>query len=307
MNKIVLILLCFISVSLSAQDDLMNMLEDEVAADKTPEKVFATFKGTKLINANTIETTKKKTLKFDIAHRFGNIKIGNPQGKHTLWGLDNASNIRFSFGYGLTDKLSIGIGRSKTKEHIDGNLKFRFLEQKTKGIPISVAYFANVAITPVAGEIDFVNRLSFTHQLIIASKITRSLSLEVLPTLVHRNFVDQTILHPDSSTVDENDVLAIGFAGRIKISKRVAFVVDYFFTVSDFRDVTNGYYDAVGVGIEIETGGHVFHINLTNSSGLIENDFIPDTRDAALTNYPFTGPSFDDMKLGFNISRVFSF
>ncbi|PCJ23393.1 MAG: hypothetical protein COA97_11700 [Flavobacteriales bacterium] len=305
MNKFLLIIVCFFSISLSAQDDLMDMLEGEVEAEKTPEKVIATFKGTKLINAQTIQTTKKKTLEFNITHRFGNMDVFDKMdlniGGHTLYGLEDASNIRFSFDYGLTDKISIGWGRSKMNEHIDGHLKFRFLEQKSEGIPISVAYYANAAISPVAdiANDDFNNRWSYVHQLIIASKLNRAISLELLPTFVHRNFVDQTVRHPDDSTItDQNDLFAIGFAGRFKITKRMAFVVDYFLTFSEFRDASNGYYDALGIGIEIETGGHVFHINVTNSAGIIENNIIPST----------TGDwGRGEYKLGFNISRVFSF
>lgn len=292
------ILLC--SLVSFAQDDLLNMLEEEVEQESTSEKVTATFKGTKLINANTIETTKKKTLEFNITHRFGDMKIGEPIGYHSYWGMDNATNIRFSFDYGLTDKISIGIGRSKTQEHYDGNLKYRFLEQKTGGMPISAAYYANMAITAVAKipEDKLVNRLSYVHQLIIASKLSNAISLEVLPTLVHRNLVDKRNVHPENGSTDENDLFALGFAGRFKFTKRMAFVVDYFYTFSEFRDSRNNYYDALGVGIEIETGGHVFHINVTNSAGIIENDFIP-----------YTNSAWDkgEYKLGFNISRVFSF
>jgi hypothetical protein len=300
MNKVLLILLCFLSITLNAQEDLLNMLEEEIESEKSPEKVIAIFKAIKLINANTIVTTKKKTLDFNITHRFGNMEIGDEVGYHTYWGMDNASNIRFSLDYGLTDKISIGFGRSKVAEHIDANIKFRFLDQKKEGMPISVAYYANTAITAVATipQDDFMNRLSYTYQLIIASKLNRFISLEVLPTLVHKNYVDQTILHPDSSTVDKNDLFAIGFAGRIKITKRLAFVFDYFVPFSKFRDNQNGYYNALGLGVEIETGGHVFHVNVCNSVGIIENDYLPSTRSSWEKG---------EYKLGFNISRVFSF
>lgn len=300
--RILLFTFCLLSAQLFAQDDLMSMLEDETAAEAVAEKVSATFKGIKLINANTIETTKKKTLEFRITHRFGNMQLGKAASTHSLGGLDNASNIRFSLDYGLTDNISIGIGRSKTFEHIDGNLKWRFLSQKTMGMPISVAYFTNVAVTPAVASDDRYdnvgNRFSYTHQLIIARKFSPGISLEILPTFVHRNLVDQTILHPTNNSADENDLISIGFAGRVKVSKRVALVADYFLSFSEFRDSENGYFDPVSVGIEIETGGHVFHVNVSNSAGIIENDFIPYTTDSwGDGNY----------KLGFNISRVFNF
>tara|TARA_B100000809_G_scaffold224679_1_gene235022 strand:- start:6129 stop:7046 length:918 start_codon:yes stop_codon:yes gene_type:complete len=305
MNKFLAILFCLVCFSVAnAQDDLMKMLEEESAADYEPEKVLATFKGTAVINAQTIQTVKKNTLEFNIAHRFGDMDISNKKGSnlggHTLYGLENASNIRFSLTYGITDKLSVGLGRSKMNEHVDGNLKVRFLEQKESGLPISAAYFTSAAVSFVADVSGnkFENRLSYAHQIIIASKITRGISLEVLPTFVHRNYVDQTIIHPTNASVDENDIFAIGVAGRFKITKRMAFVFDYFHTFSKFRDSDNGYYDAIGAGIEIETGGHVFHINVTNSAGLIANDIIPSTT---------SDWGRGEYKLGFNISRVFSF
>jgi hypothetical protein len=305
MNKFLAVLICFLSFSLvNAQDDLMSILEEESAIDAKPEKVLATFKGTSVINAQTKQTVKMKTLEFNIAHRFGDMDItdkkGSNIGGHTLYGLENASNIRFALTYGINDKFSVGIGRSKMNEHVDGNLKFRFLEQKENGLPISAAYYASAAVSFVANVADdkFENRMSYAHQLIIASKITRGISLEILPTLVHRNYVDQTVLHPENNSVDENDIFAIGVAGRFKITKRMAFVFDYFHTFSEFRDADNGYYDAIGAGIEIETGGHVFHINVTNSAGLIANDIIPSTT---------SDWGRGEYKLGFNISRVFSF
>lgn len=305
MNKLFTILFCLIFVSISnAQEDLMSMLEEEVAAESGPEKVIATFKGTRVINAQTVQSVSKNTMEFNIAHRFGDMDItdkkGNNLGGHTLYGLENASNIRFSLTYGITDKLSVGIGRSKMNEHVDGNLKYRFLEQKEGAMPISAAYYGNVTASFVANlpSSKFENGMSYVHQLIIASKLSRAISLEVLPTFVHRNYVDQTILHPTNSSVDENDIFALGFAGRIKATTRLAFVFDYFHSFSEFRTSDNGFYDAIGVGVEIETGGHVFHINVTNSAGLIENDLIPSTT---------SDWGQGEYKLGFNISRVFSF
>lgn len=300
MKGILLSLSLSLCLFVSAQDDLLNELKSEISTSTESNKISSTFKGIRLINANTIETTKKKTLEFRITHRFGNMEIGNTIGDHTLYGMDNASNIRFSFDYGLTDKISIGVGRSKTLENIDGNLKYRFLEQKKGGLPISVAYFANAVVSAVADVADnkFVNRLSYTHQLIIASKINNTISLELLPTFLHRNYVDRTQLHPVNGSTDENDIFALGFGGRFKITKRTAFVVDYFLPFSKFRERYNNFYETLGIGFEFETGGHVFHVNVTNSAGIIENDFIP-----------YTNSSWEkgEYKLGFNISRVFNF
>ncbi len=282
-----------------AQEDLMSMLEEESSSN---DPVFATFKGIRLINANTIETTKKKTLEFRIVHRFGNISEASGGGSHTLWGLDNASNIRFSLDYGVTDNLMLGIGRSKTNEHIDGQAKYRFLSQKEKGMPISAAYYVCMAYTPKADPENIYEnqsyRMSYAHQVIIASKLASWASVEVLPTFLHRNYVTE-YTNSGNDSKETNDMLALGFAGRFKFSKRGAFVIDYFYNFDEYRqdNPDNPYYNPLAMGVELETGGHVFTINVTNVPGIIENDFLVDSPD-----------TWDDggIKLGFTISRVFN-
>ena len=169
-------------------------------------------------------------------------------------------------------------------------------------MPISAAYYANVALNPSKNTDSlfntFTNRLSYTHQLIIASKVSDGISLEVLPTFVHRNMV-RSELNTSNNTYDENDIIALGVAGRFKITKRTSFVVDYFHTFSEYRvnNKETPYYHPLAFGFEFETGGHVFHVNLSNSSGIIENDFIPNSSDAWQDG---------GQKFGFNISRVFN-
>lgn len=285
-----------------AQDDLMALL-NEGTPQEEEKKVSATFKTLRIINAQTNETIKAKSLLFSILHRFGNISGGG----HTFFGFDNASNIRFGFDYGVTDKLIIGIGRSKVKEHIDGNVKYKILGQtKDNKMPVSIVWYSNAGFTPMIspknslGEDKWTkpaHRFSYTHQLIIARKFSPGFSFEVLPTLVHRNYVNNLVNNYNDAE-EENDLAAIGFAGRIKFAKRISLVADYFYVFSKFREKNTdfAYYAPLGIGIEIETGGHVFHINFSNSSGIIENDYLPTTSDSWLEG---------DIKLGFNISRVF--
>lgn len=269
-----------------------------------PELVKTMFKGIRVVNANTVETVQKNTLEFRIVHRFGNIGVSSNGGGHTLWGFDQASNIRFSLDWGVTDKLMIGLGRSKTNEHIDGSVKYRFLEQtKDFSMPVSVAWYSNMAFTPQKDPDTLwtktAHRFSYTHQLIVGSQITPWLSLEVLPTMVHRNFVRYLVNTDNGNAEDENTMFALGAAGRLRITKSSAIVFDYFHAFSDYRtnNATNPFYAPWSVGYEIDTGGHLFHLNLTNAVGIIENDF--------LINSP------DDWgkggyKFGFTIARVFN-
>lgn len=300
MMKHLFLLFLLSSLSVFSQDDLMGDLMEE-ADSELNEDVIATFKSTYLINANTIEMVKKKTLDFRITHRFGNIAGETGGGIHTLYGFDVAQNIRFSFDYGISDKWTVGFGRSKTREHLDFSTKYKFVQQSTKR-PLTVVWYSNMALIPVQNldsrYDNFAHRLSYAHQLIIARKFSKKLSLEILPTYFYRN---QVVLatHPESGVEDENTLFAIGAAGRYKLGHRVSLVAEYFYSFSEFRmnNTDSPYYNHLGIGLEVETGGHVFHMNFTNSSGIILNDFLDQTPDTW---------SNGGFKFGFNISRVFN-
>jgi hypothetical protein len=299
MRYFLFLLLIIFSTSANAQEDLLSQLQEEEA----DEKIRNTFKSTKIINAQTNETVSKQVLDFRITHRFGNMGRQVGGGPHNLWGFDVASNIRFSFDYGITDKLQVGIGRSKFREQIDGSIKYKLLEQSTQSIPVSITLFSITAITPerdIAGRYEnLAHRLSYAHQVIISKKFSDRFSMAVLPTLVHRNMIDADI-NPANQARETNDIFSIGFAGRIKLTQRTILVADYFYNFSDYRrnNPVRPHYNPLSIGLEIETGGHVFHINLSNSAGIIENDFIPNTRDSWQEG---------GYKLGFHISRVFNF
>lgn len=295
------------ATALFAQD--LDSLMNAGTTSSEREKVSATFKTTRVINAQTIETTKKGNLDFRITHRFGNIATASSG--HQLWGFDDSRDIRFSFDYGLSDKLSIGVGRSKMNELIDGNVKWRFLEQTLDNkVPLTIALFADAGFTPVNEASIYSNvtlpadfekktahRFSYTTQLLVARKFGKRLSLELVPGYTHRNFVRAFANPNDLSAVDENDMFSAGAAIRFKLSKRVAILADYFYLVSDYRRNHPEYRDPLGIGIEMETGGHVFHITLTNASGIDENNFLPNTSE---------GWEDGEFKLGFSISRAFA-
>lgn len=293
-------LLSFVISSLCAQDDLLKMLEEESETGK-PQEVIATFKTTRIINAQSIETVKGKGLDFRVTHRFGDIG-GDAGGVHTLYGVDGASDIRISFEYGVTDKLTLGVGRSKgakIKEIFDGYIKYKVLAQTTdNSMPFTLTLFSNAALsgmkeTSAFPEADFggkfEHRLSYTTQALIARKFNDRLSLQLMPTYIHRNFV---------ASEDKNGMFAMGVGGRLKFTQRFGIIADYYYlpTLNSSTGETN-YYNPLSVGIEIETGGHVFHLNFTNSKGIIENEYIPYTSSSWLKG---------QYRFGFNISRIFN-
>lgn len=290
------------TISMYAQDgDLMDMLNEEDGNKNQP--VIASFKTTRVINSHSTKTLSKRGLDFRITHRFGNIGGASGGGIHSFYGFDNASNIRFSFEYGILDNLMIGVGRSKVREDIDGFVKYRFLFQTTNNkVPVSMAVMLNTAVTPMQDASDqwtkFLHRVSYTSQLIIARKFGEIATLEVLPTYVHRNYV-QGLTNPTNGAEETNGLFALGAAGRVSITTSFSILFDYYYTFSEFRkdNTSNPYYMPLGLGFELETGGHVFHINFTNSAGIIENHFIPTSVD----NWGDGG-----FKFGFNISRVWT-
>jgi hypothetical protein len=312
-SKKIAVTLFFISFAVFAfaQDDMLSML-DSTGGKKTHEKVLATFKGSKIVNAQSTETVKKKTCDFSITHRFGNIGTQSNGGGHTLYGLDNITDVRIGFDFGITDNLTLGFGRSKQGELIDGLVKYRILTQTIDNhVPISLAFYGDMGYTPrpatlfytgMAENTDFkrndVHRFSYTSQLIIARKFGWRFSMELLPTYQHRNYVLGSI-NTNNGSVESNDLVSIGGGMRFKLTKRFAIIADYFYTFSPYRtnNPTTPFYNPLAVGVEIETGGHVFHLNFTNASGIVENNFIPNTTDSWLKG---------GFKFGFNISRVFN-
>lgn len=282
-----LIAFCFFlipGICLSQEDLLKELQQSEV---KETEYISSTFKGSRLINGQTIETRHKGELEFIFAHRFGPMNGG----LYELYGLDQAY-VRIGLEYGLTDRLGVGIGRNSVDKTVDGFLRYKALRQSKAGMPISVTAFGIMAVKTSpkdedAGyDITFQDRTSYTAQLLIARKFTPALSLQLMPSFVHKNTVDQSI--------EDNDQIALGVGGRIKVSRSVALTTEYYyrFNVHD----NNPYYNSIGLGVDIETGGHVFQIVITNSRGLTERAFITET----------TGEFFDgDIHLGFNVTRIF--
>ncbi|MCH8317851.1 MAG: hypothetical protein IIA88_05040 [Bacteroidetes bacterium] len=283
--------LTIFNFQLKAQDDLMDLLEEE---EQESEHVIATFKTTRLINAHTIETVGAKNLDFRITHRFGNVG-GSSGGINTLYGFDNVTDIRLAFEYGVTDNLTIGVGRSKGG-FLDGFIKYKALQQTADNkIPFAVTLLANTGLKTVGKDgiadslFKYAYRHSYVFEAIIARKFSSNFSFELIPLLIHRNIVEFN---------DENDLFALGVGLRYKFTPSMAILLDYFYTFSDIRTPDLGYYAPLGVSFEIETGGHVFQITFTNVPTIVENQFIPDS--------PHNWQDWE-FKFGFNISRVFQF
>lgn len=268
-----------------AQDDLLALLGEEEVTDYTT----ASFKTTRVVNLHSLENTHAGVLDFKINHRFGQLN----QGVYDLFGLDNAS-IRLGLDYGITSRLQIGVGRSTYQKMLDGYLKYRILRQ-SKGkvnMPVSVTAVAGMYANTLKWanperENYFTSRLSYAWQLLVGRKFNDWITVQLAPTLIHRNLVPVR--------TEKNDVYALGIGVRQRLTRRVTLNAEYTWVAPD--QLNARYRDAVSVGFDIETGGHVFQLHLTNATWMTEPGFITET----------TGDFLDGgIHFGFNISRVFT-
>lgn len=287
MKRILFIFSVVLPSALMAQDDLLKELEQSQTAEV--EYVEQTFKGTRLVNGQSVETKGKGELEFIFAHRFGPVNGG----LYELFGLDQAY-VRLGLEYGVTDKLGVGFGRNSVDKTMDGFVRYKILRQSkgAKNIPVTVTAFANTAIrtSPKKEDsptpINFEDRVSYTTQLLIARKFTPALSLQLMPTMVHKNTVDRTL--------ENNDQFAMGVGGRIKVSRSIALTSEYYYRLN--VPDANPYHNVLGFGIDIETGGHVFQLVMTNTRGLTERAWLTES----------TGQwEKGDIHLGFNVTRTF--
>lgn len=281
-SSIWIFLLCILfNSSLLAQDDLLSLLDEEQEEVETIEKSL--WKAQRLINGHTTKTRAAGELEFIIMHRFGQINTGIDD----LFGLDFA-NIRFSFEYGISDRLTLGLGRSSFEKIYDGFAKYSILQQGDRS-PVALSWFSSIAVRtadkPTFSEDKFVDRTAYTHQLLIARKLSDKASVLFVPSYVHRNRVEHD---------QENDYFALGIGGRYKLNPRVSLITEYYLGLT--KEESDLYNNSFGIGVEIETGGHVFQLTFTNSRSMVEKGFITET----------TGAWQDgDIHFGFNLSRTF--
>ncbi len=294
MKKITLLFLIFPFLVFS-QDDLLNELDGDAEVDK---RVTSVFKSLKVVNFESTKLANKKDFYLIIAHRFGSVKNGIDD----FFGLDQ-SVTQIKFIYGVTDWLNLGVARSSNQKKYGLHAKYRLIYQEKGGFPVTLVGYnlitANTALKDdVYPNIEFQDRLTYTTQLLISRKFTENLSLLLAPSYVHENLATRSYVEQeDGSTIaydEENDQFAIGVGGRYKVSKRVSINIDYGIHLN--RNSNSVYNNPLSIGVDIETGGHVFQAHFTNAQAMFEEGFITQGQ----------GDWSDgDFFFGFNLVRVF--
>lgn len=288
--KIIFIILTTIlcKTALAQDSTLMKMLDDSLSATQGATYVKGTFNGTNIVNLQTVEQPAKNVLQFMIMHRFGKVN----EGAYNFFGLDNAT-LRLGLDYGITDRLSIGIGRSSLDKTFDGSVKYKMMRQDdSKKIPLSLSFFTSIVYPTLKYSdkpyLKSTHRKIYTAQVIAARKFGKQLSLELVPTWIHFNLVP--------AAIDKNDIMVLGIGGRMKLTRRTGVIAEYNYVPSQqLKSVT--IYNSLSAGIEMETGGHVFQLVFTNSGGMVEPYYLAKT----------TGSwGKGDIYFGFNVSRVFN-
>jgi hypothetical protein len=302
-------LLCLLIAILLCQSGYAQKYADTARSAKK-QLVPPAWNDTRIITLPTTKTSQPHFLDVYFMHRFGSIGGASGGGVHTLYGFDLVTDVVFGFDYAISKRIMIGFSRSKDQELIDLYGKYRILDQKENGSPVSIAIGEDIGFIPQAStqfysgtaipdsNQSFADRFDYLSQIIIASRINKHISLEIVPTLSHRNHVLEA-LNTNNNTYDANNIPAIGMGGHYMFNKNFGIVAEYYYIISKYRtDNSNGnYYNAVSCGIEVFTGGHVFEINLSNASALTGNNLIPATTDTWLKG---------GFKLGFTIMRAFN-
>jgi hypothetical protein len=282
----------FLAYSTKAQEDLLAFLEEQ--EEPYTAQTIATFKNTRLINGHSVETNAQGVLQFLIGHRFGRINSGS----RNLFGLDNAL-IRLGFEYGVTDRLNLGLGRSSFQKMYDGTLKYKIAKQQygASSFPVTATWVSNMYASDAAWsqperENLFSSRLAYHHSLLVARKFNEHLSFQLSPTVVHRNLV--------KAIEDNNTIFSLGMGTSVRLNGSLRANVEYFYIFPNQISSTVGgekVRNCLAVGLDLETGGHVFQLHLTNSRGMTEKILIGETTGDWLAG---------DIHFGFNVSRVFT-
>ncbi|HJV79068.1 MAG TPA: DUF5777 family beta-barrel protein [Paludibacter sp.] len=273
----------------SQENNLFNQLDS--ITPKGVQYTYGTFKSTRVLNGHSNERMPQGQLDVRFEHRFGLMN----QGYYQFFGLDQSSTL-ISLEYGIKDWIMVGLNRTSIDKTVSGFTKFSILRQSTGAIemPVSLSLLLETSVIgikwpdPTRDNL-FSSRISYIGQLIIARKFNENLSLQLAPIWIHRNLV--------SAVIDKNDQFALGMASRYKISRRSSINIEYYPVFGSSWDHSRSYKNALAVGFDIETGGHVFQLILSNTQGMIEKNFITETTGNWLKG---------DLHLGFNISRVFS-
>jgi hypothetical protein len=294
MKKILIVLLSSAFLTAWSQEDLLKELEQSQKPETT--NVIQTFKGTRIINGQSVETKGKGELEFIFAHRFDKINSGS----YGAWGFDGFAMVRLGMEYGITDRLGVSIGRTffYNNKMVDAYVRYK-VAQQTEGasnFPVTITTIGTVTYQayPNASDAASANillpstsdRMGYVLEVLVAHKFSSKFSAQVSPVFVHRNAVIQAY--------ENNDDYGVSVGARYKLTRSFSLIGEYQTRLNTKEN--SPYYNSAGLGVDIETGGHVFQLVFTNGLGLNPQTILTQT-DGKIAN--------GDIHFGFNVTRTF--
>jgi len=284
-----LMALCLGSLQLFGQET--NLLDELNTPEDDNQQPVLTFESTRVVLGPSVRQLTKGELQFRVSHLFGRVSDGIQE----LYGLDQVFNVDLALDYGVSNRLALGLARSSDFDKtLQSNVKYAILQQRNLGKPaISLSYLAGVNIRTRNYEVerDFVDRLEYVHQILLACKFGEQLSGQLAPGFIHLNRVPTTD-HP-------NSIWLTGLGLSYRVSPSAAVNVDYQYIFPTFeKDIYDAQKNVLSLGIDVDTGGHVFQLFITNSTRLQTSGFAQQWNNDVF----FDG----DVHVGFSIMRSFS-
>ncbi|WP_223606542.1 DUF5777 family beta-barrel protein [Chryseobacterium sp. OSA05B] len=249
MTKTLLFLSVLASGLASAQEDLLK----DIDTLKTNAEVSQpAFKALQIVTGQSTKLSAKNEWYIVVAHRFGDISTGFKN----FFGLDDAST-KLGVIYGVTDGISVSLSRETNMKTFEGAVKYKLIKQTEKS-PVDIVGYNVMAVNTDLDKdnypyLKFGDRLAYLTQALISRRFNEKFSLQLTPSYIHKNLYDPAI-------EDKNQFLA-GLGGRYKISKRISLNAEYFVNF----DSHSYYKNPLSLGMDIETGGHVFQLLFSNS------------------------------------------
>ncbi|WP_428224657.1 DUF5777 family beta-barrel protein [Flavobacterium sp.] len=263
------------------QDDLLNGVD---ANQKVA--VESAFKSLKIVNLESTKLAAKGDMYFVVAHRFGYLD----KGLENFFGLDNATT-QLKFVYGLTNGITVHASRSTYGKTFEFGVKYKLKQQLVDGFPVTIVGFNSLAINSAMKKenyplLEFQHRLSYNTQLLVSRKFNDKLTLQLAPTFFYENLVVET--------TQNNAQFALGMGGRYKLGKRFSLNMDYAPHLN--RAKASSFKNPLAVGVDLETGGHIFQMFFTNSAAMHDTGYLGRTAGDW---------GKGEISFGFNLVRVF--
>ncbi|AXG75244.1 hypothetical protein DVK85_07335 [Flavobacterium arcticum] len=281
MKKFILAVCLLGIVTANAQDNLLAELDSTQTV--TDNHVTAVFKGLQIVTLQTTKMPAKSEFYFVVSHRFGSVKDGISE----FFGLDMATT-KIGGVYGVTNWLSVSASRHTMLKVYETGIKYR-LARQDDSFPLEIVGYNTIDINTFLEEedypkIEFKDRLTYISQLLVSRKLSDRVSVELVPSFIHKNLYNPTI---------ENDnQFSVGAGGRVKLTKRLSLNLEYVYNV----DKPDFYVNPLSVGLDLETGGHIFQLLFANSQSMTESGYMTHA----------AGDWGDgDFFFGFNLYRVF--